>query len=450
MIRRWIACGILLWSAAASRAGEPTVSAPDLARAVDAAIAGLSEGAPPAVVEESRRFLAAHGPASGERLLAAKGAAQGVQLLRILTVLEELEQQREEVKAQRSGLPRTFSAEPTLRFLLALAWGVLVIVAARVFRQHLSGPIHAYIESWKVHVDARTLAGIERLIAGIVILVGFNLGMVLFVIKGLPEESQGYYDAIRRQVFNGLFFVAVGYGLLKILDILFDSYQKRYEEEEGADGRLVPLLRNGVKGILVAGTMLLVLENVAGNVLSLHLAVAVAGVSLALACREGLSNLVSSLLLFLGRSYAVGDRVVAAGVDGYVERIGLQATRIRSLDGSLAVVPNAAAARGVITNLSRMPHAGRAFSVRLRTAAPAASIERAAAVLRESLQRNRQVVESWVHLAGLGPQGFEIEVRFWCRQTDPRRLLEETEGILLDVKRRFDAEKITEHLADGA
>lgn len=434
-----------LLAIAPAAARERNVLPEDAARAVEAAIAQLGAETPPAAAEEAIRFLVDHWETSAEPLRRAKASAQGMQLVRIVSVLETMERQHRARKGEReSALRNILLAEPTLRFLLALVWFIATIVVARAARHHWVPALEGFAETFQIHVDPRTLVGIERLIEGIIVLVGTNVGVSLFVIQGLPVEAKAYYGGIRSQVFNGLFFLACGYGLLKVIDVAFDSLARRMA---GADERAVRIFRNGVKTMLIAVTVLVVLENLAIDIVSLQIAAAVAGLAGALAARETLANVFGRVTAFAERAFQVGDRVVVGDIDGYVEAVGVQSTRLRTQEGAVATIPNGLLSRAVVLNLSRRPHTRRTFPIHLALTASAVQVEKAAEIVREVLSADDQVQDFWVCVTGITPRGVEIQVNVWCRQTDTRRALEEFDAIHLEIKKRFDTEGITPHLA---
>ena len=359
---------------------------------------------------------------------------------------EALRQQRQEFKRAKSTPFRDFLiAEPTLRFLLALGWAVAVVVAAKIFRSHLAPTLHGWIDTHHVHVDPKTLLGIERLVGGLIILAGLNVGASLFVIQGLPAGTQAYYDALRSKIFNAGFFLAFGYGLLKVIDIWLDTAGRGRQEAGTVDAPLVRIARNTVKGGLIFGILLLVFENFS-ELHSLLLMAGVAGLAAALASREILSNLFATVSILAQRLFAVGDRIQVGGLDGYVETVGLLSTRLRTQDGTLAVVPNRIPADSVVNNLSRRPHTRKAFTIRLHPGCPGPKLDRALSVLRAVLKDRDGIQDGWAHLAQFAPAAMEIQVNLWMRQTDPRRVLEELEELNLEIKRRFDADGITEHM----
>jgi len=69
-------------------------------------------------------------------------------------------------------------------------------------------------------------------------------------------------------------------------------------------------------------------------------AAGIATLAIALAAKETLENLISSIIILIERPYSVGDIVKAGEAEGQVEKIGFRSTILRSPDKTLVTIPN--------------------------------------------------------------------------------------------------------------
>jgi small-conductance mechanosensitive channel len=103
---------------------------------------------------------------------------------------------------------------------------------------------------------------------------------------------------------------------------------------------------------LVAVTVLL--QHLGVNVASLVVSLGVGSLAVGLAAQDTLANMFAGFTLMLDRPFRVGDRVqLASGELGDVETIGIRATRIRTVDETLLVVPNAVLVKDRLVNLTQ-------------------------------------------------------------------------------------------------
>jgi small conductance mechanosensitive channel len=79
-------------------------------------------------------------------------------------------------------------------------------------------------------------------------------------------------------------------------------------------------------------------------------AVGAAGLAVALALKDSLSNFSSGVMLVIFRPFKVGDQVDAAGLSGIVESVGIFNVVLKTPDNRVIKVPNSLIYAGAITN----------------------------------------------------------------------------------------------------
>jgi small-conductance mechanosensitive channel len=117
--------------------------------------------------------------------------------------------------------------------------------------------------------------------------------------------------------------------------------------------------RGIVKGIsrtlLYALAALVFLDTLGITITPLLASLGVGSLAVALALQEPLSNLFSGLSLLIDKPIQPGHYIQLEGspVEGHVEEVGWRATRIRTLQNNLVLIPNAKLVSSVITNYNR-------------------------------------------------------------------------------------------------
>jgi small-conductance mechanosensitive channel len=89
----------------------------------------------------------------------------------------------------------------------------------------------------------------------------------------------------------------------------------------------------------------------------------IGGLAVAFASRETLSNIFGAGILLSDRPFQKGDHIVADDVNGLVEVVGIRSTRIRTLSGSILVVPNGTLSDATIENLGSRKHGSLATTL---------------------------------------------------------------------------------------
>ena len=141
----------------------------------------------------------------------------------------------------------------------------------------------------------------------------------------------------------------------RIIDFIF----RLRLEKAGREGhieklQIVPLLREVIKLLLWATcffTMLGIVFHV--NVPALITGLGIGGVAIALAGKETVENLFASFTILVDKPFRVGDVVRLGTFEGTAERIGFRSTRLRSMDGSMYIIPNKKLIDDNLENLTR-------------------------------------------------------------------------------------------------
>lgn len=109
--------------------------------------------------------------------------------------------------------------------------------------------------------------------------------------------------------------------------------------------------------IAFVGIMILVVVATLGTMgvqtTSIIAALGAAGLAIALALKDSLSNLASGIMLVIFRPFTKDDRIEVGGITGVVEEISLFYTYMRTGDGKLVIMPNTSIAKNRIINFTK-------------------------------------------------------------------------------------------------
>jgi len=181
-------------------------------------------------------------------------------------------------------------------------------------------------------------------------------------------------------------------------------------------------------GIVIYGlAVILALDHLGINVTPFIAGAGVAGVAIGFAAKDTLSNLVAGILLLLDRPFEKGDRIELwnappnSATWGDVVDIGLRATKIRTTDNIIVVIPNNEIMMRDIIN-----YTGQGKSIRLRIRvgiAYTADVEKAKKILIAIAEELDWVAQKpsppVVVVKMFGDSSVDLELRVWI--TDARQ-----------------------------
>jgi small conductance mechanosensitive channel len=186
----------------------------------------------------------------------------------------------------------------------------------------------------------------------------------------------------------------------------------------GVDMNFAPLLSQVTRyGILLfALVTALGFLGVPGT--SVFAVLAAAGLAIALALQNTLSNIAAGIMLIWQRPIAIGEYVVGNGVAGVVIEIGLFGTRLRSTSGLYIFVPNQTLWSGAITNHSREPR--RRVDVNI-TIPDSADVGKSRAAMLAIAVADKRVVGDpapTVHVESFVGDKIVLQLRAWVATPD--------------------------------
>jgi MscS family membrane protein len=207
-------------------------------------------------------------------------------------------------------------------------------------------------------------------------------------------------------------------------------------------------LLNKFSGIIIfAVAVLLALDVLGINVVPFIAGAGVAGIAVGFAAKDTLSNLIAGVLLIIDRPFEVGDRIEVwsapknSATWGDVIDIGLRATKIKTTDNIVIIIPNNEIMMRDIVNYTTISE-----DIRVRIPIGVSydtDINKAKAVIRDVAKTPEWVVKDpppMVVVKAFGESSVDLELRVWINNA--RRRIHTISYVTDKVKEAFDREGI--------
>jgi small conductance mechanosensitive channel len=127
-------------------------------------------------------------------------------------------------------------------------------------------------------------------------------------------------------------------GLLAVK--LFTGLFRKILRRAHVDETLVSFGGNLLRFVLIAFVVIAMLSRLGVQTTSLIAMLGAASLAVALSLQSNLANLAAGVLILIFRPMRLGDTVELGGTVGKVEEITIMVTKLRMLDGKLAIMPN--------------------------------------------------------------------------------------------------------------
>ena len=337
-----------------------------------------------------------------------------------------------------SILRREFFGNPLWQYLAFLIYIFIAFYVSKV----LDYVIQVQLRRWAAKTQTRLDDLLLDLLRGPVKIIAF----VIFLHIGLRVFA--WPDWAAALISNGLKIVvacSLTYVAIKFVDLLMGLWQQRAEaSQEGVlDMQLFPIMRKTLKIFVGVVAVLVTSQNLGMNVTGLLASLSIGGLAVGLAAQDTLSNLFGAVAIFADKPFRVGDRIQLDAIDGTVEAIGLRSTRVRNLDGHLVAIPNRTVANASIINVSKRPNIKTVMNIGVTYDTTAAQVERAMQVIREIYQPHPKTADLLICFNRFDSSSLNIQVVHWWNSTDWKEYCEGIQQLHLELKRRFDDEKIS-------
>lgn len=243
-----------------------------------------------------------------------------------------------------------------------------------------------------------------------------------------------WFDANGIMLLRAAVVLAVGWPLIRICEGL----ARRSGAKKLAPQSLM-LLTKGIRyglGMVLAMTLL---NQLGFNLSAIIGAAGIVGVAIGFAAQTSLSNLISGLFLIAERPFQIGDAIQVGDTVGLVHSIDLLSVKLRTFDNRYIRIPNESLVKNQLTNITRFPIRRLDIDVRV---AYKENLDHVIWVLKDIADKNPYALnepEPLVLFKGFGESSLNLMLGVWFEKTEMVVL---KNSILLEIKRRFDAEHI--------
>ena len=339
---------------------------------------------------------------------------------------------------QLPGMEALFLGIPRWQYAASLLYLILAVSVSRA----LDWLIRNRLKHWASRTDTEWDDILVKLAEGpvkaITLVFLIHIGLELYNWPLWLEINISRFSLIVGAV--ALTFIA-----LRVIDLAIAAWRRQPKQggDEAFNDQFVLLIGKLLKAVLILITALTLLGNLGVDLTAILGSVSVLGLAFGLAAQDSVANLFGAVAVFVDKPFKVGDRIkVGSDVDGVVEAMGLRATKVRNADGFLITLPNKSVGNNTVINVSARPSIRTVLNYGLTYDTPAHRIDFAASLLRSIFTAHSLTGECQVTFNRFDASALNIEVNHQCLTRDLPTYLTALHGLNLQVKERFDAEKL--------
>ncbi len=240
------------------------------------------------------------------------------------------------------------------------------------------------------------------------------------------------------KLFDILIIIGVTWTIANVLAaILKEVVVYRTASERNSAG-IIQFVTIGSKIVLWIIGLILILSNLGVNVTSLVAGLGVGGIVVAFALQSVLSDLFSSLAIYLDKPFQVGDFISVGADKGWVEKIGIKSTRIKSADGQLIIIGNKDLTSTVIQNFDTLEKRRVKFNLNLEYNTNTTKCRLALKIIKEAINTTDHADYERAHFYAFGESALLYEVIYYVEGADYKRYMDVQQAINFKIKRGFE------------
>ncbi len=258
-----------------------------------------------------------------------------------------------------------------------------------------------------------------------------------------------YQATIIEKIFYAFMILLLSSFANSILESFVPYLESRLAEKTATslDDVILGLFKKFSGVIIYVTGIILALDVLGLNIMPFVAGAGVAGIAIGFAAKDTLSNLIAGILLIIDRPFEVGDRIEVwsapknAATWGDVIDIGLRATKIKTTDNIVIVIPNNEIMKRDIINYTTITD-------EIRVRIPIGIAYDADVKKAKEIIKNISLELDWVMrdpapkvvVRSFGDSAVNLQARVWIRK--PRQRMETISYITDRVKEAFEQQGI--------
>ena len=288
-----------------------------------------------------------------------------------------------------------------------------------------------------IQINAQVYNLIEKAICyGLIIVAGTYL-IRLFNVLILEKIFHAFLIILLAAPLNDFMLIVLAYLEKKVAD----------QTTTKVDNIIFDLLQKFLGAIIYATAAILALDILGVNVMPFIAGAGVAGIAVGFAAKDTLSNIIAGILLIIDRPFEIGDRIevwsapAGSATWGDILDIGLRATKIKTTDNIVIIIPNNEIMKRDIVNYTIISSKIR---VRINIGiAYDADIEKAKRLIISVADSADWIAKDpapRVVVRNFGDSSVDLQLRVWIN--DARKRMDTISYITDKVKTTFDQNNI--------
>jgi len=333
----------------------------------------------------------------------------------------------------QSILSLSFLGNTVKTYLIALGGFLLLYIVFQIFFRFFLKRVHKIAKRVAVDFDVSIL----RVIHDNKWLI-FLIALVVYISIVLNLSSNVSFVAERFLTFF-LILLAIRAGNHLIEFGVQKIVQKK---SQPAEQFTIELLGKIARILVWVFGILFLISSFGYDISSLIAGLGIGGIAVALALQNILSDLISSISIYLDKPFQVGDLIVLGDKVGTVKSIGLKTTRVTSIHGEEIIFSNRKLTETEIQNYGRMKSRRVEVRFNVKYETPLKKMKKIPEIMEKIVKSVKDTTFEHAHFRGFDINGKNFEAVFFVNSKNHDIYLDRLQEVNFKIEEYFEKHKI--------
>lgn len=263
-------------------------------------------------------------------------------------------------------------------------------------------------------------------------------------------ETNNLKDHLFFQILSIVFVIYTVVIATRFIDIIVTLYLRANNKAFGRIEQVNETAKSLITFLIIAVvsifTFFWILSILGINATSILAGAGVTAIILGFSLQNVLSDLFSSLSIFLDRPFEVGDTIALGNgtdaVTGTVNKIGFKSTRIRLLHGEELSVPNPELTKLQIRNFNKLDRRRVEMVIKVDLATPIKQIKQVPGIISDAVKKFEETDVTVCALSDISHLSYEFTLVYYLNSSDYYYHVHLKEKILLEIIEQLNKNSI--------
>jgi len=222
------------------------------------------------------------------------------------------------------------------------------------------------------------------------------------------------------------------------LDVLFE---KRNINKK-LDKTILNITKPVFKILLWSGAVLVVLQNMGYQVTALLGGLGIAGIAVAFAFQNILTDIFSFFTIYFDKPFEIGDFIALGEDKGTIINIGIMTTRLKTLKGQELIISNKELTEARIQNFKKMEERRTVFTIGVTYETSSKKLKKIPSIITKIISENENTRLDRVHFISFGDFSLNFEIVYFTKTPDYKKYADTRQKINFAIKEQFEEENI--------